>query len=180
MLRASARPWPGRSSVVAVRSSGDDVQIAGSGCGHIAPRVHDRGRKGAAVFAAGWTPYARRASTYAEQEAHSAIDREQAEKDEARRYRNEQSEADRPFRGEQANANRAAAKEKADADREMREMIAHDAEQQRRDAGIGHRNGVLARMVDWRVTDFASSSILRFENRNISRKQLSDVHKPLN
>jgi hypothetical protein len=70
------------------------------------------------------TSYSRRAETYNEQLARQQREAAQAEKDEQRRFRDEQATADRAFRGEQASANRDAAAERAQADRDMKLLIA--------------------------------------------------------
>jgi hypothetical protein len=70
------------------------------------------------------TPYSRRAETHTEQLAREQREAAQAERNETRRFRDEQADADRTFRAEQADANRTAAKERADADRDLKMLIA--------------------------------------------------------
>lgn len=70
----------------------------------------------------------RRAETYAERLVRQEREQAQAEKDEQRKFRDEQAQAQRDFQGQQADANRQAAQEKADADRELRLMIAQTSQ----------------------------------------------------
>jgi hypothetical protein len=74
--------------------------------------------------------YSRRAETYGEQLAREQREAAQAEKDEARTFRNDQAVADRTFRGEQAELNRQARAEESQADRELKQLIASMSQSQ--------------------------------------------------
>jgi len=74
--------------------------------------------------------YSRRAETYAEQLAREQREAAQAEKDEARTFRNDQAVAQRTFQGEQNDANRQARAEQSAADRELKTLIASMSQSQ--------------------------------------------------
>ena len=75
--------------------------------------------------------YNRRAETFSEQLARQQRESAQGERDEARRFRDEQANEDRAFRGEQSALTREAATERAEADREFRRTIADTRSTQR-------------------------------------------------
>jgi hypothetical protein len=70
------------------------------------------------------TGFARRGETFLEKQAREEIERTEAERDEARTFRNDQARANEEFRRSESSLNRSASAEQKEADRELRAMIA--------------------------------------------------------
>jgi hypothetical protein len=71
------------------------------------------------------TSYQRRGETHVEQLAREQREAAQAERDEARRFRDDQAENARAFQAEQAGLNRAAAAEQHEMNRDLRRDVAN-------------------------------------------------------